>query len=55
LVIYKYVVLKFNIPLKLCDDCYLLTYSTKSENSDKTLYYCQNPFCIKFGKNIESG
>jgi len=45
--------LQFKIPMKLCDDCCLPTYSVTSDISKSTLYYCQNMFCKKYGKNVD--
>lgn len=45
--------MEFKIPMKLCDSCNMITYSIVSSLSNKTLYYCQNCFCIKYGRSQE--
>ena len=43
---------KFKVEMKLCPKCHLPAYSTTFNLTGKTLYYCQNMFCMNLGKGI---
>ena len=43
--------LDIKIPTKLCEECFMIAYTTKSADGHP-LYFCQNPFCIKSGKQV---